>query len=422
MIEIRSRSKQANGWMPSAIFNVLTVIIPFIAAQILITGFGAVPHQSTATAEILAQTRIEIDRAFQSLSENDGEARAQWAALISEKLEARNMSAARGFLLAAPQILSPSDQRSIREAADADPEGSEDERLLRAALLFVPSDIRVNYEASLIPRGIELVKLEEEEVDTEVTLATATQLTDTSLEAGLTSMTHTPAFSVLGTIEDLVNRSRDWTRGNRQFAVETRLTGIAMATPPSATGLESARLIEAASILKTAWRSNRLDPQYSRLLSKRLDAALPEDVLTENLEEALAEVAVLNVRAKRVQDAFAKSIDPQALRRLGPELQQISDIAAVTGPRGALTIMENIESPTDISRARLLTQAGGDRAVALVSQKGRDALSLTGSGMKWSRATVLNIVLLTAAFLALFLSALVVINQGLFGRRDDAIL
>ena len=408
--------------MPSVIFNVLAVIIPFIAAQILITGFGAVPYQGVATAEVLAKTRNDIDRAFQSLSDNDSSSRTKWAALIASELEERNMSAARGFLLAAPQMLSASDQRSIREAANADPDGTEDERLLRAALLFVPSDIRVNYEASLLPRGIELVQLEEEEAETEVTLATATQLAGNPLSSGLVSMTHSPAFSVLGTVEDLVSRSRDWMRGNRQHAFEMRLTGIAMATPPSATGLESAPLIEAASILKTAWRSNRLRPQYARLLSKRLATALPEDVLTANLETALADIAVLDVRAKRVQDAFAKSIDIPSTRRLGPELRQISQIAAATSPRGAITIIEHIETPTDVSRARLLSQAGGDRAVALVSQMGQDALYLTGSGINWSRKTVLNIVLLTSALLALFLSAMVVISQAAFGPRQEAIL
>lgn len=414
--------------MPSIIFNVLTLIIPLMVCQLLATGYSRAPHNAPLTAEILAETRRDIDRAFKERSPDDNTARAEWAALISKKLEMRNMSAARGFLLAAPQMLNSADQRSIRVAAEAEPYGTEDERLLRAALLFVPSDIRVKYEASLRPRGIDLISIQEEtpenppvevaDVSTLTSLSQATRIADTNL----TSMTHTPAFSVLGTVEDLVNRSRDWMRGNRQDAFEMRLTGIAMASPPSSTGLETEALIEAASILKTAWRSDRLQPQYARLLSQRLASALPDNVLTENLEIALSDVAMLDVRAQRVQDAFARSIDPQATKRLGPELTQIAKIAAATSPRGALNMLDHVNSPTDISRARLLAEAGGDRAVAIVAIMGSDAFYLTGSGIKWSRATVYSILTLTVAFIAMLLCALTIINEAIFGSRQNAIL
>ena len=236
MIDLRSQSKRPSSWMPSITFNVLIFLIPLLAANILISGYSGVPYQGPATADILSETRSEIDRAFDDLSANGTDARTHWATLISQQLEARNMSAARGFLLAAPQMLSASDKRAILVAADSDPSGTEDERLLRAALLFVPSDIRVDYETSLRPRGLELITLEEDVPAEPVELADASA---SLLTAGLTltSMTHTPEFSVLGTVEDLVSRSRDWMRGNRERAFEMRLTGIAMASPPSATCL-----------------------------------------------------------------------------------------------------------------------------------------------------------------------------------------
>ena len=387
MVGYQSHAGSRSDWLASALFNIFIFVIPFIAANLLISGYGGVPHNEPATAEILSQTRGEIDRAFENLQEKGPEAREKWAALIAAELDDRNMSAARGFLLAAPQMLSLGDKRAILEAAAAEPLGSEDERLLRAALLFVPSDIRVNYETSLQPRGTELITLQEEEPATAVELADASS---TLLSSSLTSMTHTPTFSVLGTVEDLVSRSRDWMRGNRQRTFEMRLTGIAMATPPSATGLSSESLIQAASVLKTAWRSNRLHPQYARLLSQRMAAALPEEALTQNLEIALSDVAVLDIRAKRVQDAFAQSIDTHATARLGPEFLQISQIVDSTSPRGALSLLEHVESPTDISRARLIAQAGGDRAVALSSQIGPAALHITSSGgLNWDRQTIL---------------------------------
>lgn len=420
MLGYRSHSGNRSDWLASSLFNIFILVIPFIAANILISGYGGVPHNEPATAEILAQTSSEIDRAFEDLQGKGPEAREKWAALISEELNDRNMSAARGFLLAAPQMLSPGDRRAILEAAAADPLGGEDERLLRAALLFVPSDIRVNYESSLQPRGTELVTLQEEEPPATLELADAST---TLVSTSLTSMTHTPTFSVLGTVEDLVSRSRDWMRGNRQRSFEMRLTGIAMATPPSATGLDSKTLIQAASVLKTAWRSNRLHPQYARLLSQRMAAALPEETLTQNLEIALSDVAVLDVRAKRVQDAFSQSIDMHATARLGPEFLQISQIIDATSPRGALSLLEHVESPTDISRARLIAQAGGDRAVALSTQIGSAALYVNGSnGLNWNRTTILWAMMLASALIVLFLSGLAVLQHALFGRHQDAVL
>ncbi len=420
MVGYQSHAGSRSDWLASALFNIFIFVIPFIAANLLISGYGGVPHNEPATAEILSQTRGEIDRAFENLQEKGPEAREKWAALIAAELDDRNMSAARGFLLAAPQMLSLGDKRAILEAAAAEPLGSEDERLLRAALLFVPSDIRVNYETSLQPRGTELITLQEEEPATAVELADASS---TLLSSSLTSMTHTPTFSVLGTVEDLVSRSRDWMRGNRQRTFEMRLTGIAMATPPSATGLSSESLIQAASVLKTAWRSNRLHPQYARLLSQRMAAALPEEALTQNLEIALSDVAVLDIRAKRVQDAFAQSIDTHATARLGPEFLQISQIVDSTSPRGALSLLEHVESPTDISRARLIAQAGGDRAVALSSQIGPAALHITSSGgLNWDRQTILWAMMLASALIVLFLSGFAVLQRAMFGAHQEDVL
>ena len=223
---------------------------------------------------------------------------------------------------------------------------------------------------------------------------------------------------MLGTVEDLVSRSRDWVRGNRQRSFEMRLTGIAMASPPSATGLETDPLMEAASILKTAWRSKRLNPAYGRQLNQKLELALPDETMTANLEKALADIATLEVRAQQVQDAFAESIDESATRRLGPELAAISAIAQETSPRGVLTIIEHVETPMDLQRAQLLARAGGDRAVALMSIMGADALHISRGGIDWSRNMVLAIIALTFSLIVLILSALNVLYRAVFSSSN----
>lgn len=421
------------GWMPAIIFNSLLMLIPLIAVNVLSSGFSNSPHNQTPTAEILFETRRTMDNAFEKISSNDKTARAQWAALIAEQLDERNLSAARGFLLAAPHMLNDEDQRAIRAAAQAEPSGTEDQRLLRAALLFLPSDIRVGYETSTRPRGTNLVNLSGEEDNGEeipplengeilVRPAQDDPVEPTEPLSNLASMSRKSNFSVLGTPDDLVNQARYWMRGNTQRAFEMRLTGLAMATPPSATGLEQDTLFQAASILKTAWSSNRLQPQYKRVLEQRIGATLPDAELMANLEEAFADLSNLSARAERIGDAFAKSVDAREAARLGPELSQIAILADATSPQGAITLLEHADSATDISRARLIAQAGGDRAVALASQIGPEALTLTGSGIRWSREVVLNIMALTAAAIALLLSAMSALGRMVFGRRMTAIL
>lgn len=417
MIDSRSPSVSRQSWLASAVFNLLLVIIPFIAAFIVSASFSGVPYLGTPTPETLAETRREIDRNFTAFSKHDAEAREKWAGLIETELENRHMSAVRGFLLAAPYLLPDSDARAIRAAADEIAAGSQDERLLGAASIFLPSAIRIQYESALQPTVYGASALEDNELELE------TYEVAEAAQTGVSNLTRTPSFFVLGTVEDLVSRSRDWMRGNRQRAFEMRLTGIAMASPPSATGLEQAPLLEVASILKTAWRSKRLNPIYARQLQQKLEVALPDETLTRNLELALADIATLKVRAKQVQDAFAISIDENASRRLGPELAALADISRQTSPQGVLKVLEYVESPTDLQRARLLTTAGGDRAVALMTLMGSDALHISRSGIKWSRNMVLAIVGLTLALILLLLSACTAIYRAVFSQpRYDPIV
>ena len=406
---------------PSAIFNIMLVLIPVIVAYVISISFSGQPHLGVASPETLAETRREIDKNFENFSLNGAEAREAWADLIEGELEKGNMSAVRGFLLAAPNLLAASDARAILAAADEVSVGSQDQRLLIAAQIFLPSDLRIKYEATLQPSLYRTASFDAETAQPEPYNVASVGISDVAV--GLTNLSTRSNFHVLGTVEDLVSRSRDWIRGNRQRAFEMRLTGIVMASPPSSTGMGQEDLMQAASILKTAWRSKRLKDVYARQLKQKLELALPDQALTSNLELALADIAPLNVRAGKVQDAFAQSLDQTATARLGPELSAIARLAEKTGPQGVLAILEHVESPVDLQRARLLSEAGGDRAVALTSLLGAKALHISKSSVKWSRKLVIGIFSLTLAALLLIFSALNVISRAVFGpRQDDPII
>ncbi|MEL7130373.1 MAG: hypothetical protein AAGK23_12585, partial [Pseudomonadota bacterium] len=322
--------------MPAIIFNALLLMMPIFGVQIISTAFSGNTYTVQPTAETLAETRRVMDRAFSNMSPRGDKARAFWAAKVDRELEARNVSAARGFLLAAPQMLNREDARAIRAAANDEPSGTEDQRLLKAALLFLPNDVRVGFEESARPRGQELVSAGAEptsELNTASAPFPGEAVAIASTTSTIDTMTKTPEFSVLGTVEDLVNRSRSWIRGNREKPIEFKLASLAMASDPSAMGVSNLRLIKAASVLKMAWRTERLSPQYRRVLGQRVHAALPDANLDPSLEDALSEVAPLRVRAERVRSGIAGSVDVRAAERLGPELDQIGQIAQTTSTR-----------------------------------------------------------------------------------------
>ena len=86
-------------------------------------------------------------------------------------------------------------------------------------------------------------------------------------------------------------------------------------------------------------------------------------------------------------------------------------------------MLEHVQTPTDISRARLLAQSGGDRAVALASQIGPDALQLTSAGgVKWNNETIGWAITLALAILLMLLSCYNLVKRTFFTYDDAAIL
>lgn len=428
----RNRSGYVTGWLPAIVFNVLLFLIPIFAVQVIAGTFSDSAGRPAPNAETIAETRKTIDRTFESLAPESTGARTSWAELVNDQLNARNTSAARGFLLAAPQLLGREDARAIRAAASDELSGSADQRLLRAALLFLPNDVRNGYLESARPKGTELIAAShsEFELDGEIVQtgaapeATATQFPgteNTTFIDPIDHMTRPSDFYVLGTMEDLANNSRSWLRGDRRHAVELKITGLAIAGDPEMIGVSAARLRQAASVLKTTMKSGRLGEHYARSLHQRIDTIIPDSVLEENLENALSEVAPPSVRAERVKLAFEASIDSRAAARIAPELDQIGRIAEVTGPMGAMSLLEFAHSARDIRRARLVAEAGGDRTVALTTLIGGKTLSLTGMNLQWSERTILLVMALAAAGVALFLTVISAMLRMVFGRPVTAI-
>ncbi|MEM1104836.1 MAG: hypothetical protein AAGH87_00480 [Pseudomonadota bacterium] len=388
-----------SGWTHAAIFNAMLLLLPMLAANVLAGVFAARDLPHTPRPAALEATRAEIKSQFSRLAGRADERRDHWAKLVDLQLRARNMPAARGFLLAAPQMLDARDREAVEQAApQAVPFGTADEQLVGAALLFLPNDVRVRFETAqtspdAAPAGSDAPS------GVRVAAASATR-----------PITGAGGFSVLGEFEDLVRMGQDWMAGDTRglFALQVTALGLLEPAlePPSPVDLR-----EAMSLLKAANRAARLDPRFHRALSEDLEEALPEEALAAALAGALAPGTTIAQKADALETAMPGAVVAENLPALYAHVSQINEIVDATGPVAALAMLQHVQSPADLRRARLVAESGGDRAVALEAVQGRSALQTARTGVDLNREDVLEIMGLAAAAMALFWMVLLSVQK-----------
>lgn len=395
--------------MQAVVFNSMLILIPVIAAQVLGAAFSGAAFSDSPGIEAIDQTRKNMDEAFSSFAPRNPSDRYEfWYDVVDRELSERDVAAAHGFLLAAPQMLDRKDVRELQVSADAEREDRADDRLTAAALRKLPTAISLKYEEAQVSARV--VDVQSDAVETpeapeavveasvpdemngqggpDVELATEPAVTETR-------------FRLLGTFQDLAENSERWLHGDRVDTVALKITAIGLIETETGDGLSEANT-RAASILKSALRSGRMTDDFRSYLTTRVNAAVPDRVLKPALEAALGELATTDVRTERVRAAFKESIDPRGLQRLEADLEQIDRISMLTSPSAAVTLVETIGDAADLRRVRLLAEAGGDRAVALAKQSGASALRIADTGVRWTTYMVIQVMGITAAALALF--------------------
>lgn len=410
----RRRSSLSSGWLQAAIFNGMLLLLPILAANVVSGVFATRDFPQTPRPAALEATRSEIKARFASLATSADDRRDYWANLVALQLRERNMPAARGFLLAATEMLDERDREAVIQAApQAVPFGTQDEQLVGAALLFLPNDVRVRYETALMPP-----RLDDETGDDTLTAPAQLPVSATEPESEenheFNSMRVSPigvgGFSVLGSFEDLVRNSRDWLAGQPDEAFGLRITALGLMADDLEEP-ENVDLREAASLLKAADRAGRLRPGFRERLSFDLEQALPLAPLRTRMSEALAVVAPVSEQADALHAAFRETLNVEGLGPLYVDAAQINEIVDATGPVSALAMLEHVDSVTDLRRARLVAEAGGDRAIALESLIGGSILMTARTGIDLSRQDVLEIMGLTAAAMALFWMVMLSMNR-----------
>ncbi|MEM7768246.1 MAG: hypothetical protein AAF253_12275 [Pseudomonadota bacterium] len=412
------RGKQSPGWLQAVVFNTIMLFTPFLAANAVSGLFASQTFAQEPGIEAMLATRERLDTAFAEIVPRSVNRRAYWADLVDHALRENNLPAARGFLISAPQMLDHQDAKAIGAAARDDPFGSEDQKLLRAAILFLPNDVRARFERTLQPMAFVPEPARRPTAPEDLLgqgPGSRGEVRNTS--ADVTALpraqprpdNHSPQFSLLGTYNDLTRHSRRWVRDADDPGIELRLTGFGLLVPdlPAEVlgDLSAEDAARAASVLRSALRANRLQPNFVERLERALDAALPAPDLRLRLAESLDNPDRPGGRAASVEQAFRDTLSTTALDRLLRDFQQVSAIAETTSSVSAVALIEHVGDDHDLRRLRTVVEAGDERATALETRIGADIIDIARTGVAISRYTVMQAVALAGALLLLFWQA-----------------
>jgi hypothetical protein len=411
----RRRKRKTQSRIPFAayaalLFNASLCLAPFIGARVVSTAFGDSKPQFEATSEALQATRRAIDDRFERLADaGQGEPREVWADYVRKELEAGDVTTATGFLQAAPAMLRGPDSEALK-ARLAVSDGSADEAIIDAALAYLPEDVQEQYEK----QSQSVISLFENQATPEAVQA-AREQTDAKVEPAplpsqLARQADEPAekaeFRVLGDLRDLSLQAARWSRDDDIDEFAFTLAGVGLT-------LADAEAREGASILMSARRGKRLDPAFELYLEKKLfDAAPPQRLKRLLAGEFQSEFGYVTSGPAVVENVFKTSVDRGALESLLADLRIIRDIARDTSPASAVAILSQVKDGPDLRRARLVAQAGGDRAVALARYDGDHLLDTARTHIAWSNALRLQLAGLGACLvLALYLAFTVLVRS-----------
>lgn len=420
----RWRQREASrpsSWRQSLLFNSLLLLLPIMAARVIDGAYTSDIANDPMSLQARTETQQQIENTFRGLTPKDGMERTHWAARIEETLKERDFSAARGYLLAAPLMMDRKDAQAVLAAAEAEQVGTEDQRIARAALLFLPDNVRASYQRAIAPPQPNLVPelttpepapAEPEAIEASAPPETSGDTTTSTAIPGSTDpFTGQKAIYMLGDQVDLVRQSQRWLEGEPIDNLQLRLRALGLMQQAEGTP-EAEAFVSAASVLRAAQRSGRLNYRFSRYISRRIEDALPDDKLQESLTVAFDTVMTTEKRVDRVMDAYAASIDEDALVRLSRDMKTIARLVELTSSSGALTLLEQAATPDDMRRALVVTEVGGERSIALTREIGPDVLELAQIGVKWTRTLVLQSMALVALAMALLWTALSAFTQA----------
>lgn len=377
------------------IFNMSICLAPFIGARAISSAYGDRRPQFEATSEALSATRRAMDNRFAELAKNgDGTRREVWSNYVRSELENGNMTAVRGFLLGAGAMLDGPDGDALK-ARIAVASNSGEQALLDAAVAYLPEDVQDEYER----RSASLVAMFDATAPA-AAVPGAAPATPAQLSRAQDNTDERVEYRVLGDLRDLSITAARWARQDNTDEFAFMLAGVGLI-------LADAEAREGASIVLSARRGQQLNPAFEAYLERKLFLAAPPQRIKRLLEgEFQSEYGYGTTGPAVVESVFKSSVDRVALESVLSDLRIPRDIARDTSAQSAVAILSQVKDGSDLQRARLVAQAGGDRAVPLALYDGGHLLNSARTTIAWTNALKLQLVGLAACLVLLAFVAL----------------
>jgi hypothetical protein len=387
-------------------FNLAICVTPFIAARAISTAYGDKRPAYEATSEAISATRQAMDTRFAKLAANgEGEARDIWSSYVREQLEANNMSAVEGLLQAAPAMLDGADGAALKaRVAVADDTG--EHAVLAAAVVYLPEDVQDEYERRRSASPLAMFKNSAPGAAVESAKPAVAQAPTEAELASAEVDNEQQEFRMLGDMRDLSITAARWARNDRidEFAFTLAGVGQILADPEAREG---------ASIALSARRGQTLDNDFQLYLERKLYAAVDPNNLKRLLEgEFQSDYGYGTTGPAVVESVFKSTVKRAELEAVLADLRIMRDIAHDTSAQSAIAIISKVKDGSDLRRARLVAQAGGQRAVPLALYDGEHLLDTARTVITWNNALRLQVAGLIACLMLLgFISLSVLVRS-----------
>jgi hypothetical protein len=336
------------------------------------------------TPQSRGETRRALEQAAASVMPESAERKSFWSGLIQREIDEGDFVAARGFLLSARTMLPPEDAARLNaQLGDAD----NDKAREKFALIFVDDAVRRQYQSGASP---------------------------------LASAPGQSNFSVLGDMTDISTQSARWLAGEPVdvFILSLSGAGVALAADDKNSAVRAG-----ASVVKTAKRSGKLSAAFSNHIERLVRAALPPQQLKQALEKGFSNAKPGDEPAA-VAKAFQASVDPAGFKALEAQLADIKALADAVGPSGAVQLLSQAEDAKDVTRLRLIAEAGGARSVAVAKRAPARLLESAKGALQLSNRLMIDIGLFIGALVVIALSFLITLGGALLaewrhGHQDE---
>jgi hypothetical protein len=382
-------------------FNSALCAAPFMAAHLVSSAYGDSPTAFETTPEALAATRLAMEERFQQIAAGkEAEPTEVWATLVGESLrkEDKELPLVRGLLLGAPAMLNEPEGQALRARIEKVAKGPDDEAVLLAAVSYLPGDLQEVYYNINHPGG---PRFSNAVASPEVLGGAAAAATPAVAPAPKPAPERRVVINRVGSIEGLTDTAIEWANDDTIEMHAFLLSGIALI-------LADAEAREGASVAMPALRARTQAPvPFKAYLTRRLEDVVNVDEMHRLLAAELHyETGYTPDSTAVVESAFRATVDSEKLAVLLDEFKILREIALDTSFEAAIAIVGRVENAVDLRAARLVAEAGGERAVALEHFDGENLLETARTVIPWTNALRLQAAGLAACLALLAFVAL----------------